>query len=83
MAALSSRPRKIFWDIPIIVGATILDLAIDYMYQFHSGTMRSSFDCRLLFSDFDNLLYRIKYEDLYRELKESNVPDEVAEDYIK
>ena len=27
MAALSSRPRKIYWDTPTIVGATILDLA--------------------------------------------------------
>ena len=27
MAALSSRPRKIYWDTPTIVGATIPDLA--------------------------------------------------------
>ena len=76
MAALSSRPRKIYWDTPTIVGATILDLAKYYMYQFHYGTMRSSFDCRLLYSDTDSLLYRINCEDLYRELKESNVLDQ-------
>ena len=45
MAALSSRPRKFYWDTPIIVGATILDLAKYYMYQYHYGTKRSSFDC--------------------------------------
>ena len=44
LAALSSRPRKIYWDTPTIVGATILDLAKYYMYQFHYGTMRSSID---------------------------------------
>ena len=76
MAALSSCPRKIYWDTPTIVGATILDLAKYYMYQFHYGTMRSSFDCRLLYSDTDSLLYRINCEDLYRELKESNVLDQ-------
>ena len=46
------------------------------MYQFHYGTMRSSFDCRLLYSDTDSLLYRINCEDLYRELEESNVLDQ-------
>ena len=46
------------------------------MYQFHYGTMRSSFDCRLLYSDTDSLLYRINCEDLYRELKERNVLDQ-------
>ena len=76
MAALSSRPRKIYWDTPTIVGATILDLVKYYMYQFFYGTMRSSFDCRLLYSDNDSLLCRINCEDLYRELKESNVHDQ-------
>ena len=76
MAALSSRPKKIYWDTPTIVGATILDLAKYYMYQFHYGTMRSSIDFWLLYSDTDSLLYRINCEDLYRELKESNVLDQ-------
>ena len=76
MAALSSHPSKIYWDTPTIVGATILDLAKYYMYQFHYGTMRSSFVCRLFYSDTDSLLYRINCEDLYRELKESNVPNQ-------
>ena len=38
--------------------------------------MRSSFDCRILHSDTDDLLYRINCDDLYRELKESNVLDQ-------
>ena len=60
MAALCSRPRKIYWDTQTLVGATILDLAKYFMYQFQYGTMRSSFDCRLFYSDSDSLLYRIK-----------------------
>ena len=76
MAALSSRPRKIYWDTPTILGATILDLAKYYMYQCHYGTMRSSFDCELLYSDTDGLLNRINCKDFYRELKESNVLDQ-------
>ena len=76
MAALSSRSRKIYWDTPTIVGATILDLAKCYKYQLNYGTMRSSFDCRLLYSEPDSLLYRINSEGLYHELKESNVLDQ-------
>ena len=76
MAALSSSSRKIYWDTPTLVGATILDVANYYMYQFQYGTMRSSFDCRLLSSDNDSLLYRINCEDLYCELEESNVLDQ-------
>ena len=54
MAALSSHPRRIFWDLPPVVGATKLDLAKYYMYRFYYGTMRSSFDFRLLYSDTDS-----------------------------
>ena len=38
--------------------------------------MRSSFDCRLLYSDTDTLLYRINCKNLYLELKESNALDQ-------
>ena len=41
------------------------------MYQFHYETMRSSFDCRLFYSDTGSLLYRINCEHFYRELEES------------
>ena len=54
----------------------MLDLAKYYMYQFHYGTTRSSFDFRLLYNDTDSLLYRINCEDLYRELEDSNVLDQ-------
>ena len=77
MTALSSRPERIYWDTPTLVGATILDLAKYYMISFTTEvSIRSSFDCRLLYSDTDSLLYRINCEDLYRELKESNVLDQ-------
>ena len=75
MAAFSFRSRKIHWESPTVVEAAIVDLAKYYIYQFHYGTMRSSFDCRLLYNDTNSFLYRINGEDLYRELKEINVLD--------
>ena len=82
MAALSSHPEKIYWYTTTILGATILDLAKYYLYQFNYGTMRSSFDCRSLYCDTDSLLYRINCEYLYRELKESNVFDQFEESNV-
>ena len=56
MAALTTRPKSIFWNTPTIVGATILDLAKYHMYYFHYRVMRPNFDCRLLYRDTDSLL---------------------------
>ena len=68
LAALSFRARKIYWNTQTIIGATILDLAKYQMYSFHYFTMRAHFDCRLLYSDTDSLLYKIRSTDFYEEL---------------
>ena len=39
LAALPFRARKVYWNTPTIVGATILDLAKYQMYSFHYYTM--------------------------------------------
>ena len=38
------------------------------MYRFHYQVMRQNFQCRLLYSDRDSLLYRIDSNDLYEDL---------------
>ena len=68
LAALSFRARNIFWNTPTIIGATILDLAKYQMYSLHYFTMRAHFDCRLLYSDTDSLLNKIRSTDFYEEL---------------
>ena len=70
MAALTTRPKSIFWNTPTIVGATILDLAKYHMYYFHYRVMRPNLDCRLLYSDTDSLLYSVQSPDFYKELSE-------------
>ena len=68
------RKCKIFWNKPTIVGATILDLSKMFMFDFHYNTMKQNFDCSLLYSDTDSLIYEIRTIaiDLYNDLKESN-----------
>ena len=70
LAALTTRPKSIFWNTPTIVGATILDLAKFHMYSFHYNVMRPNFNCRLLYSDTDSLLYAIKSDNFYTELSQ-------------
>ena len=69
LAAFIVRKRMILWNKPTIVGASILDLAKYYMYNFHYNVMKPNFDCRLMYSDTDSLLYEIKGKDFYKELE--------------
>ena len=69
LAALIVRKRMILWNKPTIVGASILDLAKYYMYNFHYNVMKPNFDCRLMYSDTDSLLYEVKGKDFYKELE--------------
>ena len=68
LAAITTKKRTIVWNKPTIVGATVLDLAKFHMYDFHYNVMRKNFNCRLLYSDTDSLLYEIKQKDFYKEL---------------
>ena len=70
LAALTTRPKSIYWNTPTIVGATILDLAKYHMYAFHYNVMRPNFHCRLLYSDRDSLLYAINSDNFYKELSQ-------------
>ena len=70
LAAFTSNPTKIYWDFPTIVGASVLELAKFHMYKFHYDIMKPNFECQLLYSDTDSLLYQVKSEDLYREISE-------------
>ena len=61
LAAITRDPKRIFWEKPTIVGATILELAKLQMYRFHYNIVKTHFDGRLLYSDTDSLLY-IKFD---------------------
>ena len=70
MAASTTRPKYPFWNTPTFVGATILDLAKYHMYYFQYRVMRPNFNCRLLYSDTDSLLYSVQSPDFYKQLSE-------------
>ena len=68
LATVSSKPSRILWRTPTLVGASILELAKLEMYQFHYQVMKKFCDCELLYSDTDSLLYKVNTNDLYADL---------------
>ena len=72
LAAVTLKQTKIYWNKPTIVGACVLELAKYHMYNFHYKVMKKFFDCQLVYSDTDSLLYEIKHPDLYQELVENH-----------
>ena len=71
LAAITFAQRKIYWDKPTIVGATILDLSKRHMSWFHYTYMKQNFRTLVLYSDTDSLNYEIESEDLYADLKQN------------
>ena len=72
LVSVTSKPVNINWDKPTIVGATILDLAKFYMFQFHNNIIKKNFDATLLYSDTDSFLYEIRSKDLYNEIEKNH-----------
>ena len=71
LAAVTMKKPKIYWNKQTIVGACVLELAKFHKYSFHYEVMKPTFNCRLIYSDTDSLLYEIKHDDLYRELEKN------------
>ena len=67
LATISFSVTKILWDKPMTVGATILDLAKRFMFQFHYQKMKLNFNLEILYSDTDSFIYAIKTDDVYRD----------------
>ena len=61
LAALSFRARKIYWNTPTIIGATILYLSKYQMYSFHYFIIGAHFYT-------DSLIYKIRSREFYEEL---------------
>ena len=72
LVSVTSKPVNIKWDKPTIVGATKLDLAKFYMFQFLYNIIKKNFDTTLLYSDTDSFLYEIRSKDFDNDIEKNH-----------
>ena len=70
LVAIHMRKIKLYFNKPIYLGMSILDLSKTKMYEFHYGYMKHRYGpkAKLLFTDTDSLAYEIQPEDFYKDI---------------
>ncbi len=71
LVGVHMKRTEVMLDKQISVGFTILDLAKRHMYKFHYSVMKEIYgdNIDLCFTDTDSLLYHIRTEDVYDDMK--------------
>ena len=73
LTLVNMAKTSLYFDKPIFVGASVLDLSKEHMYAFHFDYVLkrySSDHAHLLFTDTDSLTYWIRTDDVYADMKE-------------
>ena len=72
LIAVHMKKIEIYFNKPVYVGQAILDLSKTLMYDFHYNFIKSKYGSRasLLFTDTDSLMYELKTEDFYKDIKD-------------
>lgn len=70
--AIELKRCKVYFNQPIFVGFTVLDLAKVHLYKFHYEYMLEKYPLdlvKLCYSDTDSGVYFIKTKDIYKDIK--------------
>jgi len=70
LIAVHMNVTKLKFDKPVYLGAAILDISKNLMYDFHYNYIKHKYGnkTQLLFTDTDSLMYHIHTEDLYKDI---------------
>ena len=70
LIAIHMKKTKVYYNKPIYLGLTILDLSKTLMYDFHYNYIKCKYNDRakLLFTDTDSLMYEIETNDFYADI---------------
>ena len=73
LLAIHLKKTEIYFNKPVYVGQAILDLSKLLMFDFHYNFIQKKYSykkARLLFTDTDSLMYQIRTEDFYKDIKD-------------
>ena len=64
------KNTKLYFNKPVYLGMSILDLSKSLMYDFHYNYSKTKYGdkAKLLFTDTDSLAYEIKTKDFYKDI---------------
>ena len=70
LIAVHMKKTKFYFNKPVYLGMSILDLSKSLTYDFHYNYLKTKYGdkAKLLFSDTDSLAYEIKTKDFYKDI---------------
>ena len=70
LIAVHMKKTKLYFNKPVYLGMSILDLSKSLMYDFHYNYIKTKYgeNAKLLFTDTDCLAYEIKTKDFYSDI---------------
>ena len=71
LIAVHMKKTKLYFNKPVYLGMSILDLSKSLMHDFHYNYIKTKYGdkVKLLFTDTDSLAFEIKTKDFYKDIK--------------
>ena len=77
------KKTKLYFNEPVYLGMSILDLSKSLMYDFHYNYIKTKYGdkAKLLFTDTDSFAYEIRTKDFYKDINPDIVKRFDTSDY--
>ncbi|KAJ8915891.1 hypothetical protein NQ315_015504 [Exocentrus adspersus] len=72
--AIQSHQPRVYFNKPVYIGFSVLDISKTTMYSFHYDYIKKLYgndNAKFLYTDTDSLIYSIKTEDVYADIKKN------------